>query len=428
MIKNIPESFMLTERNVRDSEHPRSMQFPAMLSTIKTAFLNLEPRVGIIEAHNRSYKTDLDYFFQMGVSSEGLGLKFGMDDLLKTGKWNNEPLRDCFLSEGIKYRVVADESIKIKDGVLNLSTIKGEVVAHLNAGLPVTLLKKGNPYMPFNLVMGYADYGNCLMRHHGAGKAKSITKLAKPWYDWVNKICAVIFIDGVVDPIDRKTVILRSLSRAQEMLTETNETFSEYGYGKHMWETWISRLDNDNNYKVKSNVLKYIVPEKFDLAERRAFAAHFFKEAEIYVGDNLLKDAFDAFNDIHNKMWDIHWIVMDENKGNLLLRETREKIIEILHDCQALDLKAAENIKQVLDKCEQPEQTKFDNHVDVIGADGQAQNSTYLRRAKGLVKNGRAEWADEKTIRILETTDTTEEVVDTNPETNNTTREYKYHC
>ena len=421
MIKNISENFMLAERTVRDFEHPHSIQFPAMLSKIKTSFLNLGPRTGIIEAHNRSYKTDLDYFFQMGVSTEGFGLKFGMDNLLKTGKWNNEPLKDCFLSEGIKYRFIADESIQFKDDILILSAIKEKVVAHLSSGLPVILLKKGNSYMSFNLVLGYKDYGNCLMGHHGAGRAKSITKLAKPWYNWVNEICAAIFIDGVVDPVDRKGVILRSLSRAHEMLTETNGIFSEYGYGKHMWETWISRLDNNNNYKAKSNVLKYIVPEKFDLAERRAFAAHFFKEAEIHLGDNLLADAFDAFTDIHNKMWDIHWMVTGDNEGKLLERETRDKIICILIECQMLDLKAAENIKQVLNKCEQSEPSKFDNHVNVIGADGQSQNPTYLRRAKGLVKNGRAEWADEKTIRIFESSDEADK-----PE--KSVEKYQCHC
>lgn len=38
--------------------------------------------------------------------------------------------------------------------------------------------------------------------------------------------------------------------------------------------------------------------------------------------------------------------------------------------------------------------------ISVIGAGGQPQNPTYMRRAKGLVKNGRAHWMDEKTIQL----------------------------
>lgn len=55
------------------------------------------------------------------------------------------------------------------------------------------------------------------------------------------------------------------------------------------------------------------------------------------------------------------------------------------------------------------ESEKFDNHVNVIGADGQSKNPTYLHRAKGLVKNGRAEWIDEKTIKMIESSDRTSE-------------------
>ena len=40
--------------------------------------------------------------------------------------------------------------------------------------------------------------------------------------------------------------------------------------------------------------------------------------------------------------------------------------------------------------------------ITVIDTTGQPQNPTYLRRAKGLVKNGRAEWIDENTIRLFE--------------------------
>jgi len=46
---------------------------------------------------------------------------------------------------------------------------------------------------------------------------------------------------------------------------------------------------------------------------------------------------------------------------------------------------------------------KFDNRVQVFDASDQPQHPTYLHRAKGLVKQGRAEWINEKSIRLLET-------------------------
>jgi len=55
--------------------------------------------------------------------------------------------------------------------------------------------------------------------------------------------------------------------------------------------------------------------------------------------------------------------------------------------------------------------TKFDNIVNVIDVDDQPKNHTYLRRARGLVKDGRAEWVGEKTIRMLAPT------VQSNPQT-----------
>ncbi len=64
------------------------------------------------------------------------------------------------------------------------------------------------------------------------------------------------------------------------------------------------------------------------------------------------------------------------------------------------------------------EQTKFDNLIDVINTTGQSQHTTYLRRANGLVKNGRAQWVDEKTIRLLEPSNGHDQLVDA----------FKYHC
>ena len=49
----------------------------------------------------------------------------------------------------------------------------------------------------------------------------------------------------------------------------------------------------------------------------------------------------------------------------------------------------------------QPNIKGFDNHINVIDTTGRHLNPSYIHRAKGLVKNGRAEWVDDKTIRMV---------------------------
>jgi len=67
-----------------------------------------------------------------------------------------------------------------------------------------------------------------------------------------------------------------------------------------------------------------------------------------------------------------------------------------------LDHQAAENIKEVLDKCNISNASEPDNRViTVIDKNSIKCNPTYLRRAKGLVKNGRAKWVDDTTIQLL---------------------------
>ncbi len=390
-MNNIPESFMLTERGVRQPANhcPHNMAFPAMMSALKT-FLGLESRV----SEYNGYMNDYDYFFQMAVSTEGFGLFQHYErESLMLGKWNSQPLEDCFLSEGINFRLVADDSVAIKDEVLNSDTIRDEILLHLASDLPVILIrKKGGNYSPLKLVVGYEDNGDTLLTHDGH-TGIMISANSTPYHDWVDSFYAVIFIDGICEPLDRKDVILRTLKIAYEMLTETNETYGEYGYGEYMWDKWISRLNNDRIYK--SNILKYISPEKFDMAERRAYTIYFFKEAEEY--SIFLKDASDAFDEIHNNMWKIHNLVNGHSKTKPLARSTRDTIVEIAKYCKTLDKKAADNIKSVLDSLYAPRDTRV---ITVIDKNSIVKNSTYLRRAKGLVKKERAEWVNENTIQL----------------------------
>jgi hypothetical protein len=395
--KNIPEKFMITQRGVRKSGNwcPHNKAFPAVVSALK-AFMGLEQRA----YEENGWISDHDYFFQMGVSAEGFGLRYGMENILKAGLWENEALFDSLLSEGFVFRLIADASIPFKDEELILNTLKQKVVGHLQSDFPIILIYEGYSI----LAVGFDNFGETLYTpSFGMGKNFATkNNKPKPRQNWLNKLHAVIFIDDLILPIDRTEVVLRALRRGYEMLTETQKVVGKYGYGDAMWEKWINRFNDDMEFTQPSHALKYIDPEKFDLVERRAYTQGFFAQAEEFLGKDCLHSAQQAFMDIHDKMWDIHWMVKGENRGKLLRRDTREKVMEILWECQALDQKAAENIKQVLAYYQQQEPKKFDNHVHVIDAAGQLQNPTYLHRAKGLVKNGRAEWVDKKTIQLKE--------------------------
>lgn len=412
---------MITERGVRKSSNhcPHSMAFPAMISALKT-FMGLPPRLRDIQAHGTTWKVDDDYFFQMGISAESFGLMYSTSHMLKSGIWNNQQIDDCFSAEGIEYRLFGNKSVPIKDANINPETITDEIIAHLLTDKPVILIHESGWHGgSCKLIIGYTDFGKVLLAHNG-GKGVKISKTSKPHSNWQDKTFAVIFIDGLTQPSDRKAISLSALNRAYSMLNDNTSSFEEYGYGKHMWDKWLSRLENDNNFTFKSHAMRYITPEKFDLAERRSYGGDFFEQAQEILNEDL-SVAIQSFRGIHDKMWTVHWMVSGENERKTFERATRNRVIDILKECQILDIKASEGIKQCLDKYKQPKPVKFDNHVNVIDPDGYPHNQTYLRRAKGLVKNGRAEWVDEKTIKILELSDETEEP-------NKIIEKYKYHC
>jgi len=331
---------MVTERGVRKpGRHgPHSMAFPCMMSALKV-YMGLEQRHCLVHAHNVDWINDLDYHFHMGVSTEGFGLRyhFGTDVLL-TGRWGIQPLTDCMEAEGFDFHLVMYNNADSKPAIAQ------DAAAHLSKDLPILVFDNaGNCH----LGIGYQDSGNILIRSSNASGVK-LLKNAKADAGWLDKISGVVFIDGVKAPAAKNGIVINALKRAAEMLTETETVQSEYGYGKHMWEKWITRLEDDSHYRAKSNKMKYISPEKFDLAERRCYAHDFFADAENCLGEGILQTARSAFMQIHDKMWDVHRLTTGNNEGKALERETRDKIITILRECQSLDLKAAENIRQVL--------------------------------------------------------------------------------
>lgn len=341
---DIPQKFRITEHGVRSAAHhcPHSIPFPAMMSALKT-FMGLPARLSVMQAHGVEWQADNDYFYYMGVSGDGFTLRYNMLDFLREGKWNNQSLKDCFLLEGIAFRLFGDDTIPIKDEGIDWDTIGEKIVQHLLSDRPVILLQEGGSC---KLVVGYTDYSSTLIVHNG-GKGVRIAKTAKPLENWTKKLAAVIFVDGLTTPGDKKEIAVRALSRAFELLSEKKDAPHGYGYGEYLWKRWISLLEDDRKYRAKSSEFRYINPEKYDLAERRAYTADFFEQSQEILGVDLSVPAR-AFRTIHDKMWDVHWQVYGPNKKRLQDRATREKIIWFLIECRDLEKESAEALGRIL--------------------------------------------------------------------------------
>jgi hypothetical protein len=332
-----PAQMRLTERGVRKpGRHtPHNLPFAAMISALRV-FLGLPQRTESIQAHNRTWISDLDYYFHIGISTEGFGLRYDVGrDVLRADRWGGAPVRDCF----------AD--LASRDGTLDPACLRDRVAEHLARDLPVLLLERLRQSYRYHMALGYAQGGETLYLHNG-GRGVQIAKDSKPQRDWEAPVYALILIDGLETPADRRGIVLRGLARAHEMLSETRKVAEPYGYGDALYDTWIERLLNDDNYRFKSNALRFFHPEEFDLAERRAYAADFFRQAEAYLEEGALEAASGAFHAIHDHMWTVHRLVTGPNLGKGLERQTRQDVADLLRRCRDLDHEAAENLAAAL--------------------------------------------------------------------------------
>lgn len=337
------QSYTIPERGVRRKHKelmcPHDMPFPSLMSALKT-FMGIPANIDTFRAHNRTWENDMDYFYQMGVSGEGFGMLFDLPHgVIESNIWSEEALEDCFNAEGIEHRIAVGNDTKAE-----------QLVEHLNKDMPLILVYQNK----YQLVMGYEDSGKVIrsfaFKGGSAGnKAFSMMKNSKLSESWEEDVLMTIFIDGVCEPHDRKKISIKALERGYQMLTATEKNFNNYSFGEYLWNTWINRIDDDSNFKRKADKMRYIDPEKFDIAERRTYTAGFFRDCQGYLGDGCLKIAIRNFNQIHNKMWEVHSLVTGENEGKLLERETRDKVIDILKRCKKLDKQAATNIKKVLE-------------------------------------------------------------------------------
>jgi hypothetical protein len=349
------ESFVVKERGRVNYDGkmytPQNMAFPSAISALKI-FMGLGMRTTEISAHNMTWCGNTDYYFQVGVSTEGFGLFYDLPhSVLQNNLFNIEPLRDCFEAEGLPYKLYTDKSVVIKDGECSTSgEFKKLIVEHLPNNLPAIVLTNENMVI---LTTGYGSNGDTLRGWVFMDGADNTNKSFNPDYcqyidNWTEAVFAVILVYEPVKPADRKEICIRALKRGHEMLRSINCSLEGYGYGKSIYRNWISRLLEDNNFKGDVSDRPFIDSEIWDIAEKRAWAADFMREAEIYLGEGSLTEAINLFMAIHDKMWEINSLCSGEKVDKLKDRETRLKIVEILRECEGFDEGASLCISDIL--------------------------------------------------------------------------------
>jgi hypothetical protein len=330
---------------------PQNMAFPSAISALKV-FMGLGMRTTEINAHNMTWVGNLDYYFQVGVSTEGFGLFYDLPhSVLKNNLFSSESLKDCLAAEGLPYKLYGDNSVQIKDGQCNTSEEFIEVLTeHLSKNLTAIVLSKENIVI---LATGYENNGDTLRGWVFMDGADNTNKSFNPDYcqfidDWTETTFAILLVFEPVKPDDRREICIKALKRGYEMLNTIDFDRERYGYGKALYRNWINYIFDDKNFGGDVTKRPYIDPEIWDLAEKRAWAANFMREAEGYLGRGVLVQAIDSFMAIHDKMWEINRLCSGENAVKLKDREIRLKIVDIIRECGELDEEAAKCIGKAL--------------------------------------------------------------------------------
>lgn len=330
---------------------PQNLAFPSAVSALKV-FMGLDMRRREIHAHHMTWVGNLDYYFQVGVSTEGFGLMYHFPQhVLKNNIFDSEPLKDCLEGEGIPFRLITSNLDQFKkDAGADREEFIGSLTEHMINNLPVLILTNENMVI---LATGYTNNGKTIRGWVFMNGGDNTNKSFDPDFcqfidNWTETAFALILIQEPKEFSNRKEVFIKALKRGYEMMASKDCRLEGYGYGKALYRNWINYILDDSHYSNDRKDRPYIDPEIWDLAERRAWVANFIKEAKEYLGDEELEKAEVAFMAIHNKMWEINGLCSEENIDKLKEKETRLKIANLIKECEAFEEDAAECIKSVL--------------------------------------------------------------------------------
>ncbi len=322
---------------------PHDLAFPSAMSTL-AAFMGLPLRTRVSTGHGIKWLDIIDHYTQVGISAEGFGFMYNLpDDMRQDGLFGSDPLHDCFSFLGLPHKLYADKSIKAKDDELNSTQEYIDVAAsHMARDLPVVVLTAKNVVI---LAVGYEDYGTTLRGWLFSGGADNTNKsfdyeLCQLIRNWADSAIAIITVGESCAATDKEAICRRALRRGYAMLTVEDQT----GYGKGIYREWIEQLGSEANFAGDMAGRPYIDPHIWDLAERRAWTSRFVADAQSVIPHVALAEVMAAFDQIHDRMWDINRLCSGNNSVKLKDFATRSEIISILKECAELDMRAARHI------------------------------------------------------------------------------------
>ncbi len=335
---------------------PHDMALPAAMMSLKL-FMGGQHRTREIQAHNKTWRVDDDYFFFIGVSGEGFRFLFDTAEYFRfQHPEGGQPLADCFASEGIPVSVHAARPVA---GVQSVWTDEDElrelVLDTLTKGFPVLILGRTNTDWVL-LATGYEDGGDSLMGWTFAPGADTTNKsfsveeckLVREWSRGVDAVALVKGAPGV--PGDRKAIVCRALARGEVFLRRAMN--HPHGTLANFYDEWLARLEDAAFWSKPFTDRPYIDPEIWDLAERRCFCADFLEEARVILGGEELAPGIAAFREIHDLMWQVDGLCKGTDaRDKLRDAAIRGEIAGILKKCRQLDAQAADAIALARQRC-----------------------------------------------------------------------------
>ena len=345
-----------TGRVNRDGPHlvPHSMAFPSAMMSLKL-FLGGKHRTHELSAHNRTWRSDEDYYLHLGISGEGFRFLFDTAEYFRfREEAGARPLCDCFAMEGIPVKLYAAKQVQGIDGVwCDERHMKEMVLNTLVQGWPVMLLgRTASDWVV--LATGFEEGGETLAGWTFVPGADMSNKSFAPEdcqyiKDWASGADAVALVtNGPTAVQGREEIILRALNRGKQYLQSS--IGHPNGREINFYSEWTSAL-LDNAYWSKAfSGRPRIDPDIWDLAERRAFVAEFLEEAGQMLKTEALLPASQACHRMHDLMWQINSLC-DGEGGQAKLKDpaVRREIVSILNTCRSLDHQAAEVIGKILE-------------------------------------------------------------------------------
>lgn len=356
---NCPDSVRISFHGKvrRDGPHlvPHSMAFPSAMMSLRVLMGGVH-RTHDLCAHNRTWRSDEDYYLHLGLSGEGFRFLFDTAEYFRFGEEDDAtPLLDCLAAEGIPAAVYAAKQARGVQGVWQDGKhLKALVMETLQKGFPALLLGRTESDWVI-LATGYEQSGDTLIGWTFVPGADMSNKSFDPEdcqhiSGWLQGVDAAALVTGAPQPPADKTELMhRGLARGERFLRRAQG--HPHGKTADFYEEWIGKLRDAAFWKQPFPDRPGIDPEIWDFAERRCFCAEFLEEAAQVLGTQALSPAIGGFREIHDLMWRLNSLC-DGETAQEKLRDAgvRHQIVEIIETCRALDEKAAQAILSTLHK------------------------------------------------------------------------------